>query len=36
MKLKVAARYDLVGTVLTIKALCADGSKGEVQVEVIG
>lgn len=36
MKLKVAAKYDLVGTVLTIKAQCADGSMGEIQVEVIG
>ena len=36
MKLKVAAKYDLVGTVLTIKAFCADGSIGEIQVEVIG
>ena len=36
MKLKVAAKYDLVGTVLTIKALCVDGSMGEIQVEVIG
>ena len=36
MKLKVAAKYDLVGTVLTIKAFCADGSVGEIQVEVIG
>lgn len=36
MKLQVAAKYNLVGTVLTIKALCADGSNGEVQVEVIG
>ena len=36
LKLKVAAKYDLVGTVLTIKAKCADGSSGEVQVEVIG
>jgi hypothetical protein len=36
MKLKVAAKYDLIGTILTIKALCADGSMGEIQVEVIG
>ena len=34
-KLKVAAKYELVGTVLTIKAKCADGGMGEVQVEVV-
>ena len=26
----------VVGTILTIKALCADGSEGEVKVEVVG
>ena len=36
MKLKVASKYELVGTVLTIKAYCADGSEGTIQVEVIG
>lgn len=36
LKLKVAAQYKLVGTILTIKARCADGSVGEIQVEVIG
>jgi hypothetical protein len=36
MRLKVARNYSLVNTILTIKALCADGSKGEVKVEVIG
>lgn len=36
MRLKVACNYDLVGTILTIKAHCADGSEGQIQVEVIG
>jgi hypothetical protein len=36
MRLKVARNYSLVNTILTIKALCADGSEGEVKVEVIG
>ena len=36
MKLKVASNYDLIGTILTVKAKCADGSIGELQVEVIG
>lgn len=36
MKLKVASNYDLVGTVLTIQAECADGNTSEIQVEVIG
>jgi hypothetical protein len=36
MKLKVASNYNLIGTVLTVKAKCADGSVGELQVEVIG
>ena len=35
MKLSVAANYGLIGTILTIKARCADGSYGEVQVEVV-
>ena len=35
MKLKISANYKLIGTVLTIKARCADGSYGEIQVEVI-
>ena len=36
MRLKVAKNYDLVKTILTIKADCADGSYGEVKVEVVG
>lgn len=36
MKIKVAKKYDLIGTILTIKAQCADGSVGEIQVEVVG
>ena len=36
MKLKIAANYNLVNTILTVKALCADGSYGEVKVEVVG
>lgn len=36
MKLKVASNYNLIGAVLTVKAKCADGSVGELQVEVIG
>lgn len=36
MRLKVASNYDLIGTILTIKAKCADESSGELQVEVIG
>ena len=35
MKLKVAPKYELIGTILTIKALCADGSQGEIQVKVV-
>lgn len=35
LRLKVARNYDIVGTILTIKALCADGSEGEVKVEVV-
>lgn len=35
MKLKIAANYELIGTILTIKAQCADGSYGEIQVEVV-
>ena len=36
MKLKVASNYDLIGTILTVKAKCADESVGELQVEVVG
>ena len=36
LRLKVARNYELVGMILTIKALCADGSEGEVKVEVVG
>lgn len=36
MTVKVASNYNLIGTVLTISAECADGSTGTVQVEVIG
>ena len=36
MTVKVASNYDLIGTVLTISAECADGSIGTVQVEVVG
>ena len=36
MTVKVANNYNLVGTVLTISAQCADGSTGTVQVEVVG
>lgn len=36
LRLKVARNYELVGTILTIKALCADGNEGEVKVEVVG
>ena len=35
LRLKVARNYDIVGTILTIKALCADGSEGEMKVEVV-
>ena len=35
MKLKLAANYKLIGTVLTIKAQCDNGSYGEIRVEVI-
>lgn len=35
MKLRVAANYNLIGTILTIKAQCADGSHGELKVEVV-
>lgn len=34
--LKIARNYELVGTVLTIIANCADGSVGSVDVEVVG
>ena len=36
LRLKVARNYDIVGTILTIKAQCADSSEGEVKVEVVG
>lgn len=36
LKLKVANNYDLIGTILTIRAECADESIGELQVEVVG
>ena len=36
MKIKVAENYNLIGTLLTVKAKCANGSTGELQVEVIG
>lgn len=36
IKLKVANNYDLIGTILTIEAKCADGSYGKLQVEVVG
>lgn len=35
LTLKVAQNYDLVGTVLTITAECADGSSGDIAVEVV-
>ena len=35
MKLKIASNYKLIGTVLTIRAQCTNGSYGEIQVEVI-
>lgn len=35
LRVKVAQNYDIVGTVLTIRAQCADGSVGEVKVEVV-
>jgi hypothetical protein len=36
MKLKVASNYNLIGTILIIMAKCADGSYGEIKVEVVG
>ena len=36
MCVQVANNYNLIGTVLTISAECADGSVGTVQVEVVG
>ena len=36
MTVKVANNYNLIGTVLTISAECADGSVGTTQVEVVG
>ena len=35
MRLKVTSNYKLIGTVLTIRAQCTNGSYGEIQVEVI-
>jgi hypothetical protein len=35
MRLKIASNYELIGTVLTIKAQRKDGSYGEIKVEVI-
>lgn len=35
MKLKIASNYELIGTILTIKAQHQDGSYGEIKVEVI-
>lgn len=34
LSVKVARNYELIGTILTISASCADGSTGSVQVEV--
>ena len=36
MKVSVANNYNLIGTILTISAECADKSTGSVKVEVIG
>ena len=36
VSIKVEKNYDLIGTLLTISAECADGSTGSVQVEVVG
>ena len=36
MSIKVAKNYNLIGTILTIVAECADGSTGSVKAEVIG
>lgn len=36
LKLKVAQNYELIGKVLTIKAIGANGSVGEIEIEVIG
>ena len=36
MTVQVANNYNLIGTVLTVSAECADGSAGSVRVEVIG
>ena len=36
MKLEVNSNYDLIGTKLIIKAHCADGSEGQIEVEVVG
>ena len=36
VSIRVASNYNLIGTILTISAECADGSTGSAQVEVIG
>ena len=36
MTVKVANNYNLIGTILTISAECADGTTGTTQVEVVG
>ena len=36
MTVKVANNYNLIGTVLTISAECADNTTGTIQVEVVG
>jgi hypothetical protein len=36
MRLTVSDNYYLIGTILTVTAKCADGSVGNLQVEVIG
>lgn len=35
-KVKVAKNYNLIGRILTIEAQCADGTKGVIEIEVIG
>jgi hypothetical protein len=36
VKISVANNYNLIGTILTVYAECADGSVGSIQVEVVG
>lgn len=36
LKVLIANNYNIIGTILTIYAECADGSTGSVQVEVVG